>query len=410
VKKKTQNKMPMFKLIIPLLLCVVLFFQSCSEKAEQGMRVERGDFVQTITETGELEAVNAKTFVMPRFGRYWYEMKIIGLLEHGSVVEAGDSLIQFDPSEIKKFIIDRETELETQKANLEKTYVEIENRKSDIRSTLQSEQAAFDLKKLEVEQYKFESEKVRDVKELEFEQAKIRLDKAKTRAMYQEIIAENQLQIQQIRVKRIDNQVKDAYEIIPDLTIRTPIPGIFQIATKRRSHEMLQLGDEVRMGRQLGSVPDLTWMKVNTMVDETDFLKVYPGQPVKVRLDAMPDVVFDGKITYMSKLCRLKDREGSQKVFDLEVKLNVSDERLKPGMTVSCEFICADLEDVVQAPLECVDFNEGRSFVYLKRSGKTIKQEVQTGAANNTHVVIEGNVEPGQRLIPLNQLNQEPEE
>jgi HlyD family secretion protein len=410
VKKKTQNKMPMFKLIIPLLLCVVLFFQSCSEKAEQGMRVERGDFVQTITETGELEAVNAKTFVMPRFGRYWYEMKIIGLLEHGSVVEAGDSLIQFDPSEIKKFIIDRETELETQKANLEKTYVEIENRKSDIRSTLQSEQAAFDLKKLEVEQYKFESEKVREVKELEFEQAKIRLDKAKTRAMYQEIIAENQLQIQQIRVKRIDNQVKDAHEIIPNLTMRTPIPGIFQIATKRRSHEMLQLGDEVRMGRQLGSVPDLTWMKVNTMVDETDFLKVYPGQPVKVRLDAMPDVVFDGKITYMSKLCRLKDREGSQKVFDLEVKLNVSDERLKPGMTVSCEFICADLEDVVQAPLECVDFNEGRSFVYLKRSGKTIKQEVQTGAANNTHVVIEGNVEPGQRLIPLNQLNQEPEE
>jgi HlyD family secretion protein len=410
VKKKTQNKMPMFKLIIPLLLCVVLFFQSCSEKAEQGMRVERGDFVQTITETGELEAVNAKTFVMPRFGRYWYEMKIIGLLEHGSVVEAGDSLIQFDPSEIKKFIIDRETELETQKANLEKTYVEIENRKSDIRSTLQSEQAAFDLKKLEVEQYKFESEKVREVKELEFEQAKIRLDKAKTRAMYQEIIAENQLQIQKIRVKRIENQVKDAHEIIPNLTMRTPIPGIFQIATKRHSHEMLQLGDEVRMGRQLGSVPDLTWMKVNTMVDETDFLKVYPGQPVKVRLDAMPDVVFDGKITYMSKLCRLKDREGSQKVFDLEVKLNVSDERLKPGMTVSCEFICADLEDVVQAPLECVDFNEGRSFVYLKRSGKTIKQEVQTGAANNTHVVIEGNVEPGQRLIPLNQLNQEPEE
>lgn len=402
--------MPMFKLIIPLLLCVVLFFQSCSEKAEQGMRVERGDFVQTITETGELEAVNAKTFVMPRFGRYWYEMKIIGLLEHGSVVEAGDSLIQFDPSEIKKFIIDRETELETQKANLEKTYVEIENRKSDIRSTLQSEQAAFDLKKLEVEQYKFESEKVREVKELEFEQAKIRLDKAKTRAMYQEIIAENQLQIQKIRVKRIENQVKDAHEIIPNLTMRTPIPGIFQIATKRHSHEMLQLGDEVRMGRQLGSVPDLTWMKVNTMVDETDFLKVYPGQPVKVRLDAMPDVVFDGKITYMSKLCRLKDREGSQKVFDLEVKLNVSDERLKPGMTVSCEFICADLEDVVQAPLECVDFNEGRSFVYLKRSGKTIKQEVQTGAANNTHVVIEGNVEPGQRLIPLNQLNQEPEE
>lgn len=373
------------------------------------MRVGQGDFIQTITETGELEAVNAKTFVMPRFGRYWYEMKIIGLLEHGSVVEAGDSLIQFDPSEIKKFIVDRETNLETQKANLEKTYVEIENRKSDIRSTLQSEQAAFDLKKLEVEQYKFESEKVREVKELEFEQAKIRLDKAKTSAMYQEIIAENRLQIQQIRVKRIENQVRDAYEIIPDLTIRTPIPGIFQIATKRRSREMLQLGDEVRMGRRLGSVPDLTWMKVNTVVDETDFMKVHIGQPVNVRLDALPDVVFEGEVTYMSKLCRPVERGASQKVFDVEVKLKVSDERLKPGMTVSCELIIAKLDDVVKAPIECVLYEDGKKFVYIKQSGKTIKQEVKTGPVNNTHVVIEGNVEPGQRLIPLNQLNQEQE-
>jgi len=410
VKKKIQNKMPMFKRIIPLLLATVLLFHSCGENAEQGTRVQKGGFVQTITETGELEAVNAKTFVMPRFGRYWYEMKIIGLLEHGSVVEAGDSLIQFDPSEIKKFIIDRETQLETQKANLEKTYVEIENRKSDIRSTLQSEQAAFDLKKLEVEQFRFESDKVQEVKELEFKQAEIRLEKAKKRALYQEIIAENQLQIQKIRVKRIRNQVRDAYAILPDLTVRTPIPGIFQIATKRRSREMLQLGDEVRMGRQLGSVPDLTWMKVNTMVDETDFLKVHAGQQVKVRLDAMPDVVFDGKVTYMSKLCRPKDRGAKQKIFDVEVKLNVSDERLKPGMTVSCEFICDELDDVLQAPLECVDFDKDRNFVYLKRGGKTIKQEVKTGPMNNTHVVIEGNIEPGQRLIPLRKLNQEPEE
>jgi multidrug efflux pump subunit AcrA (membrane-fusion protein) len=403
--------MPMFKKVtILLLLGVVLLFTSCNEKAEQGTRIVKGDFIQTITETGELEAVNAKTFVMPRFGRYWYEMKIIGLLEHGTVVEAGDSLIQFDPSEIKKFIIDRETQLETQKANLEKTFVEIENRKSDIRSTLQSEQAAFDLKKLEVEQFRFESEKVREVKELEFEQAKIRLDKAKKSAMYQEIIAENQLQIQKIRVRRIENQVRDAYDILPDLTIRTPIPGIFQIATKRRSREMLQLGDEVRMGRRLGSVPDLTWMKVNTMVDEADFLKVYVGQPVKVRLDAMPDVVFDGEVTYMSKLCRAKDWGSSQKVFDVEVQLNVSDERLKPGMTVSCEFVSAQFEEVLQAPLECVDFEENRSFVYLKRAGKTVRQEVKTGAMNNTHVIIEGNVDEGQRIIPLNKLNQEQED
>jgi hypothetical protein len=39
-----------------------------------------------------------------------------------------------------------------------------------------------------------------------------------------------------------------------------------------------------------------------------------------------------------------------------------------------------------------------------------VRQEVKTGAMNNTHVIIEGNVDEGQRIIPLNKLNQEQED
>lgn len=394
---------------IVYLLLLLTVFVSCSTSEERGPVVVQGPFQQTITETGELAAVNAKTFVMPRFGRYWYEMKIIGLLEHGTAVKAGDSLIQFDPSEIKKFIIDRETNLETQRANLEKTTVEIENRRSDIRSTLRSEQAAFDLKQLGMEQYRFESDKVKKVKKLEFEQAKIRLEKAQKSAHYSEIIAKNQLQIQQIRVKRIESQIADAYEILPTLTVHTPISGIFQIATKRRSREMLQLGDEVRMGNRLGDVPDLTWMKVNTVVDEADFLKVFEGQDVEVRLDALPDLTFQGEVTQVSRLCRPIDWGARQKVFDVEVTLKVSDERLKPGMTVSCEFICARLDQALSVPLNCVENVDGKSYVYLNKPGSNLKLQVKTGPSNNTHVVVEGNIEKGQRLVPISQTAEKQE-
>jgi hypothetical protein len=60
---------------------------------------------------------------------------------------------------------------------------------------------------------------------------------------------------------------------------------------------------------------------------------------VVVRLDALPQVSFKGEVAYVGKLCRLKERNSKQKGFDVEVKLLEPDERLKPGMTVSCEVI-----------------------------------------------------------------------
>jgi hypothetical protein len=90
----------------------------------------------------------------------------------------------------------------------------------------------------------------------------------------------------------------------------------------------------------MASVPDLTWMRVETQINENDFLRIKKGDKVLVRLDALPEVAFDGEISNIGLFCHAKDRnKPRQKVFDVEVKLLVSDERLKPGMTVSCEFI-----------------------------------------------------------------------
>lgn len=80
-------------------------------------------------------------------------------------------------------------------------------------------------------------------------------------------------------------------------------------------------------------------MKAVTTVNETDFTKIHKGQKVRIRLDAMPDVSFEGKVSFISVLCRQMDNNDFRKVFDVEVTLTESDQRLKPGMTVSCEFI-----------------------------------------------------------------------
>lgn len=292
-----------------------------------------------IVETGEIAAVNSKAFTLARYGRNFYEMKIIGILEHGTMLNEGDSIIQLDPTEVRKFIVDRETNLEGQVANLEVLMVNQENSRNEQESKMKNEIATFNLKKIELEASRFEPERIKKIKQLEFKQAEVRLEKEKRKLDLNKVISANDLRIQEIKVNQIRVEIKNAYDILPALTIRTPISGVFQVGKDWRTENLLKVGDQVYPGANMASVPELKWMKVNTTINETDFLKISLGQKVAVRLDAMPSVVFDGEVLYIGKLCHQKNEKSKQKVFDVEVKMLKIDPRLKPGMTVSCEYL-----------------------------------------------------------------------
>jgi multidrug resistance efflux pump len=295
----------------------------------------------TIVETGELAAINSISFVIPRYGRHWYEMKIIGLLNHGEIVKKGDSVAQLDPADINKYILERESSLETQLATLEKMYVEQENRKQESESRIKNELASYDLRKIELEATRFESERLQQIKQLEFEQATINLEKEKRIFELSKKINESNLHIQEIRVEQIRKNIADAKALLPSLTLRTPVSGVFQIEVNHRdaTNSNYKIGDNIYAGNNLANVPELEFMKVMTQVNETDFLKISLHQKVTVRLDALPKVAFEGEVIYIGKLCRPKERNSRQKVFDVEVKILKPDDRLKPGMTVSCEFL-----------------------------------------------------------------------
>jgi multidrug efflux pump subunit AcrA (membrane-fusion protein) len=318
---------------------VLLGIVSCGNSAKEDEK-KRAD-ERNILETGELAAINNHAFVLTRYGQYWYEMRIIGLLEHGSIVNPGDSIIQLDPTEIKRYIIDRESNLETEMANMEKLRVDQDNQINSLTSNVKNETATFNLKKIELESSRFETERLRKIKELEFEQARIALNKEEKKLELNKIINYNNLKIQEIRVRQIRNEIENAYSILPQLTLRSPVAGVFQVAYNWRTRTLVKVGDNIYTGNNLANVPELAQMKVDACVNENDFLRIRTGQKVAVRLDALPDVVFDGEISYIGKLCHLRDnnKKSRQKIFDVEVRMLKSDSRLKPGMTVSCEYL-----------------------------------------------------------------------
>ncbi len=94
-----------------------------------------------------------------------------------------------------------------------------------------------------------------------------------------------------------------------------------------------------------------------------------------------------------------------EKVFNMVVGIDESDLRLKPGMTVNCEYILYESDKNMFVPNNCLLKERGHSYIFLKKGRSVRKVEVQAGAANINHTVITGEVKPGQKLVPFNDVS-----
>jgi multidrug efflux pump subunit AcrA (membrane-fusion protein) len=394
------------KIIIKCLIVGILF-GSCGKQSEKNLHdIQNGAYTASISESGELQAVNSKALSLPSIGfRYGWEFKLIQLVENGQAVKEGDIIAKFDQSSVKKVIIELQTKQELEQANYNKTKVSNEIEHKKLETALEEEMANFDLKKLEIEKFKFESKQKLKVKELEFKQVKLKLAEAKKRIHLQGIISSNQLKIQELKLTQIKNDIQNAYAALDKLTVTSPINGIVQINTNRRTKLKYKVGDELYLGQSFALVPDLRKMKVLTKINELDFKKIQLGQNVKVRLDALPSVNFHGRVKYLGKLSKRKEKESRIKVFDCEIEVDETDPRLKPGMTVSSEIFYADYQNADFVSNDCIYTTKGKSYVYTWENNEPTRHPVNIKAVNNKFSMVETDLKEGQRLIPIQKIS-----
>ena len=387
-----------------LFLILISMSFSCNKATNEVYTVMSGSFRQSIKQTGELVAVKASFIPMPSIDwQYGYQFKVIGLADHGKIVHKGDSIIKLDPTSVYKFIIEREDMLENELADAKKQVVQSENNIQELNAQFKSEQAAYDLKKLEVDRSKFDSDVKKRIKELEFQQESIKLNKVKRNLNLKPKLDDYDRRIHRIKVVQRQNELNNAKETLKMFLIKSPLDGIFQIAVNEFTDnpQMWKVGDTPYQGQILASIPDVTRMKVKTYVNESDVKRVYKSMKVIVRLDALPSVLFNGSINEISKVCVARDKE---KVFNIVVGIDESDIRLKPGMTVNCEYILYESEKNMFVPNNCLLKEKGHSYIFLKKGRSVRKVEVKAGAVNINHTVITGEVKPGQKLMPFNDV------
>lgn len=389
---------------LPLLLIIVLYVFSnfiFVEKEEiELVEVKKDKFIKILTETGEIQAVNFTVISVPRIRRTQFQ--IVELVDEGTVVKKGDLLIKFDQTEMYKDIETLEDQLEAQEAELEKIKVSQNDQMIKLENSLDQAKYNLDLAKVRKELLKYESRINQEEAEIQMKQAEIDFAEAEKKIASQKIINESEIEKQQIRIKQIQNRIQKAYEDLARMEIKSPMPGLVVYHQERFGPfggEKISLGDNVRPGQYVIQLPDLSKMKVVFGINEVDRDRVWAGQEGTVTLEAYPEMTLTGVVTQINKITDWWGGDQSNvKLFSVEMELNESNDKIRPGLSAQIQLVMDEQEDVLQVPLSAVFEQDGKNHVLLKGSNPK-PREISIAERNYTNAIIENGLKEGDKIV-----------
>jgi len=384
-----------------LLILFANFLWACNR--EQGKevpvgKVVKGTFYIDIYEEGEIEAIRSTNVVAPNISWRYGTMKITQLVKDGKEVKTGDTLAVFDPSEVKKGVVEAESRLGMNRADLERLDAQQQSDLEELKADYESTSIAYDISKIRFESAGYEANIKKKEIQLNLEKAKIALDRAKEQI-------NNKIKIQKEEVKQkklsIDQDVarlKEANETLAKLFLLSPSPGIAIIDRNWSSANKLQVGDQCWPGYRLIQLPDLSELKATVKINEVDISKIIKGLRVEVRPDAFAKSIYIGEVSSVANLATNKDNKSKVKVFPVEILLKKTDSKLLPGLTVSCRIIIGTIKNALYMPLDALHSEGAVNYVYKKTGKGFEKTIVGVGASNSDYCVITKGLEPNDKV------------
>jgi multidrug efflux pump subunit AcrA (membrane-fusion protein) len=384
-----------------LLCCVGALAVSCGKKADVQVpeaKVTKGVFYVDIYEEGEIEAVNSINISSPDIPWRFGNLKISNIVTDGDEVQAGDTVITFDPAEVRKSILDYEDRLVVSNAELEKMLAQHELQMEELNADYEVTRISHEISRMQLESASHESEiKKREI-QLNLEKADISLARAKEQIENRRRIQAEEVKKKRLSIRQDEERLAEAHSTLDKLFVVTPSPGIAIVSRNHSTNSKYQAGDQCWSKQQLIQLPDLSKLKAKVNINEVDISQVTKGLKVQIRPDAFSDSIFTGTVTTVANLAQNKDNNSKIKVFPIEIVIDQYNKNLLPGLTVSCRIIVDEINDVCYVPLEALHVEGDKSYVFKKTVAGYDKVMVQTGPTNSDYVIIEEGLDEGDKV------------
>ena len=396
-----------------MLLFCSMFLTMCNKKETQQVpigEVKRGALFLDLYEEGEVEAIQSTDITAPRISWRYGNLKITEMIKDGQEVQGGDTLIVFDPSEVLKGIIDAESSLEIAEADYERMIAQQQSDMEDLKAGYEVTRISHEISKIRFESSVYESDIRKKEIQLNLDKAEIALQRSKEQMENRIKIQNEEVKQKRLSIQRFEANLEEARETLKQLSVISPSSGIAIVERNRSTNNKFQIGEQVWAGQSIIQLPDLTSLKATVQINEVDIAKISKNLKVEIKPDAFSDSTFTGTVKSIANLAINKERSSKIKVFPVEITLNETDKNLLPGLTVSCRIILDEIDDVLYIPLDALQLEGDKSYVYKKRGNSFDKVEIETGKNNTDYVIVTSGLKENDQIALINPFEEETEE
>ncbi|MCJ7514360.1 MAG: efflux RND transporter periplasmic adaptor subunit [Dehalococcoidia bacterium] len=144
---------------------------------------------------------------------------------------------------------------------------------------------------------------------------------------------------------------------------------------------------------------DTSQIKFQGNVDEIDILKIKTGQKAMISVDAVPNKIFTGTVSFISPF-GTADTNNVVK-FPITILLDPSDVALKGGLTATADIAITSVENALLVPLSAITTTSEGSFVNVidTATGQPEKKQVTLGSQNLQFAEVVSGLNEGDKVV-----------
>jgi len=194
------------------------------------------------------------------------------------------------------------------------------------------------------------------------------------------------IRVTEADLRRREADLALARKRLGDVTLRAPISG----AVARRH---LNPGQYVTENTSVFTIVRSDPLKFTGTVPEHVALEVRPGQPVRVRVEPVPNRQFPGRVTRVSPAVDMTSR-----TVQVEAEVPNPEGLLKPGLFARAALVLREDADVAFVPESAVSYFAGITRVFVVADGKASERAVSLGARKDGLVEVVEGVQAGEQV------------
>ncbi len=379
-------------------------------------KVRRGRVTISVTARGELQGGNTEMIVVPPTGAD--STAITFLREPGEMVEAGDTVVEFDTTLQEYNLREAEADLAEAEQMVIQAQATSDAGDEENHYALLSAQSDVKLAELDVRSNKIQAALKARQNDIALEAAQGRLRQAEQNLANKTANTTAAVAIQQANLGKAKVTAEMNRKIIEGMSVKAKTSGYVNIQPNTSGNvwyysgmtfQLLQLGDTVYSGMAVAQIPDMKNWEVSARIGELDRGHLAVGQQVSLTVVALPGKSFTGRVKTVG------GTTGSpwDRHFDCRITLDQPAPEMRPGMTSNMLITAESLDSVLWIPSQALYESDGKTFVYMRTPKGFMPHDVTLLNRSESQAVIKGLNEgdvvamsnPDQQIKPAGQQN-----